>query len=201
MKNLTKKQKALVIVAGVLAAILIFFLVVNLIPPAKNVEEHPFVVGKGALPMVAAHRGGGVSNPENTMLAFREAVKTFKVDIIESDLYLTKDGYLVYNHDSYVDETCNVNGDISFDEVKELCKDKANRHYIEDMTLAELQALNFGFGQLLLFKHLLSLRKLLVEFLITNLLYDLHIIRLVYLDHFTTVGTLNFLHNFTYFLF
>jgi VanZ family protein len=64
-------------------------------------------------------------------------VETIEVDIIESDLYLTKDGYLVYNHDSYVDETCNVNGDITFDEVKTLCKDKANRHYIENMTLAE----------------------------------------------------------------
>lgn len=74
--------------------------------------------------MIAAHRGGGECNPENTMLAFREAVNTYGVDIIESDLYLTKDGYLVYNHDSYVDETCNINGDISLEEAKELCKDK-----------------------------------------------------------------------------
>ena len=145
MRNLTKKQKALVIVAGVLAAILLFFLIINLIPPAKNVEQNPFVVGEGKLPMVAAHRGGGECNPENTMLAFREAVKTYKVDIIESDLYLTADGYLVYNHDAYVDETCTVNGDISLAEVKELCKDKTKRHYIKDMTLTELQALNFGY--------------------------------------------------------
>lgn len=145
MKTMSKKQKALIIIASILAAILIFFLVINLIPPAKNVEENPFVVGEGSLPMVAAHRGGGECNPENTMLAFREAVKTYKVDIIESDLYLTKDGYLVYNHDAYVDETCNVNGDISLAEVKELCKDKANRHYIKDMTLTELKALNFGY--------------------------------------------------------
>ena len=145
MRNLSKKQKALVIVAGILAAILLFFLIINLIPPKKNVEQNPFVVGEGKLPMVAAHRGGGECNPENTMLAFREAVNTYKVDIIESDLYLTKDGYLVYNHDSYVDETCNINGDISLDEVKALCDSKENRHYIKDLTLAELQALNFGY--------------------------------------------------------
>ncbi|MBQ2738339.1 MAG: glycerophosphodiester phosphodiesterase, partial [Clostridia bacterium] len=42
--------------------------------------------------MIAAHRGGGECNPENTLLAFREAVMTYRVDIIESDLYLTKDG-------------------------------------------------------------------------------------------------------------
>jgi glycerophosphoryl diester phosphodiesterase len=79
------------------------------------------------------------------MLAFREAVTTIGVDIIESDLYLTKDGYLVYNHDAYIDETCNVNGDISLDAVEQLCANEANRHYIKDMTLAELEQYNFGY--------------------------------------------------------
>ena len=140
-----KKHKALKIIGLILAVIIVFLLVINIIPPAKNVESNPFVVKEGELPMIAAHRGGGVSNPENTLLAFREAVNTIGVDIIESDLYLTKDGYLVYNHDSYIDETCNVNGDLSLDEVEDLCDDKANRHYIEDMTLAELQQYNFGY--------------------------------------------------------
>ena len=140
-----KKHIVWIALCCVLAAVVLFFAVINIIPPKKNVENNPFVVEKGELPMIAAHRGGKVSNPENTLLAFREAVITIGVDIIESDLYLTKDGYLVYNHDSYIDETCNVNGDISLDEVKELCKDKSNRHYIRDMTLAELQQYNFGY--------------------------------------------------------
>ena len=140
-----KKHKSLKILGIILAAIALFLVVINIIPPKDNVESNPFIVGKGNLPMIAAHRGGGECNPENTMLAFREAVKTYNVEIIESDLYLTKDGYLVYNHDSYIDETCNVNGDISFEEVKQLCKDKANRHYIKDMTLAELRKYNFGY--------------------------------------------------------
>lgn len=140
-----KKYKALKIVGIVLASILLFMLIINLIPPKKNVESNPFVVEKGQLPMIAAHRGGGECNPENTMLAFREAVKTYGVEIIESDLYLTKDGYLVYNHDSYIDETCNVNGDITLEEVKEICKDSSKRHYIADMTLEELRQYNFGY--------------------------------------------------------
>ncbi len=130
--------------AIVLACIVAFFAVINIIPPKKNIESNPFIVGEGKLPMVAAHRGGKINNPENTMLAFREAVK-MGVDIIESDLYLTKDGYLVYNHDSYIDETCNINGDISEDAMEELIKDKSKRHYIEDMTLAELEQYNFGY--------------------------------------------------------
>lgn len=140
-----KKHRALKITALVLASVLLFFALINLIPPMKNVETNPFIVGEGELPMIAAHRGGGVSNPENTMLAFREAVRSFGVDIIESDLYMTKDGYLVYNHDGYIDRTSNVNGDISKEEVEALCEDKSRRHYISDMTLEELEQYNFGY--------------------------------------------------------
>ncbi len=142
---MTKRAKALMIIGIVLACVILFFAVINLIPPKKNVQSNPFVVEKGSLPMIAAHRGGGINNPENTMLAFREAVNTIGVQIIESDLYLTKDGYLVYNHDAYIDETCNVNGDISQEEVEALCEDESKRHYIKDMTLAELESYNFGY--------------------------------------------------------
>ena len=140
-----KKNKVLRVLVCLLAVVVLFLAVVNIIPPKQNVENNPFVVSKGELPMIAAHRGGGDNNPENTMLAFREAVNTIGVDIIESDLYLTKDGYLVYNHDSYIDETCNINGDISLDEVETLCENKENRHYISDMTLEELEQYNFGY--------------------------------------------------------
>ena len=140
-----KKHTALKVIGIIFASIFLFMLIIKAIPPKKNVQNNPFLVEKGGLPMIAAHRGGSDNNPENTMLAFREAVKTIGVDIIESDLYLTKDGYLVYNHDSYIDETCNVNGDISLDEVEELCKTKSNRHYIQNMTLAELEQYNFGY--------------------------------------------------------
>lgn len=140
-----KKHKVLKVIGIILAVIVLFFAVINIIPPKQNVDSNPFMVTDGALPLIAAHRGGGVSNPENTLLAFREAVQTIGVDIIESDLYLTKDGYLVYNHDSYIDETCNVNGDLSLEEVENLCDDKSNRHYIEDMTLEQLRQYNFGY--------------------------------------------------------
>ena len=140
-----KRFKVCKIIGFVLLGIGLFLLVINVIPPRKNVESNPFVAAKGELPMIAAHRGGGDNNPENTMLAFREAVNTIGIDIIESDLYLTKDGYLVYNHDAYIDETCNINGDMTLEEVKELCEKKENRHYIKDMTLAELEQYNFGY--------------------------------------------------------
>ena len=122
-----KIGKKLKITAIVLASMLLFWGVINIIPPRKNVADNPFIVGEGNLPMIAAHRGGGECNPENTMLAFRRAVADYGTQIIESDLHLTKDGYLVYNHDDYIDETSNVNGDIPLSEVKELCRDKSKR--------------------------------------------------------------------------
>ena len=136
-------MKFLKIFATVLLIIALFITVINVIPPKKVTESNPFMVGEGELPMIAAHRGGGDNNPENTMLAFRCAVSDYRVDIIESDLWLTKDGYLVYNHDGYIDRTCNVNGDISKDEAKSLSK--SERHYIKDMTLDELKQYNFGY--------------------------------------------------------
>ena len=122
-----------------------FMTLINVVPPAKSVLDNPFIKGKNEKVMIAAHRGGADTNPENTLLAYRAAVNEYKVDILESDLYLTKDGYLVYNHDSYVDETCNINGDISYEEMDNLIDDKSNRHYIEDYTLEELKQYNFGY--------------------------------------------------------
>ena len=122
-----------------------FMTLINVVPPAKSVSDNPFIKGENEKVMIAAHRGGADTNPENTLLAYRAAVNEYKVDILESDLYLTKDGYLVYNHDSYVDETCNINGDISYEEMDNLIDDKSNRHYIEDYTLEELKQYNFGY--------------------------------------------------------
>ena len=139
---MNKKMKVTLIT---LASILVFFVAINLIPPAPANKNNPFVIEKGGRPLIAAHRGGTNLMPENTMKAYKNAVNNLHVDIIESDLCLTKDGYLVYNHDSYIDETSNVNGDISLDEVKQLIKDDSKKHYIADMTLVELQQYNFGY--------------------------------------------------------
>ena len=138
-------MKAKKIFSALLVAIILFFAITNLIPPNKVTDDNPFMTGEGNLPMISAHRGGGANNPENTPLAFREAATTYKVDIIESDLWLTADGQLVFNHDAYIDRTSNVNGDISAEEAEALCENEENRHYISDMTLDELKQYNFGY--------------------------------------------------------
>ena len=52
-----KKHIVWIALCCVLAAVVLFFAVINIIPPKKNVENNPFVVEKGELPMIAAHRG------------------------------------------------------------------------------------------------------------------------------------------------
>ena len=55
-----KKHKGLKTIGKILAVILVFLLVINIIPPKKNVENNPFLVAEGEFPMIAAHRGGGL---------------------------------------------------------------------------------------------------------------------------------------------
>ena len=59
------KHKGLKVISIILAFAVVFWVTVNLIPPKKNTESNPFIVGEGKLPLLAAHRGGGDNNPEN----------------------------------------------------------------------------------------------------------------------------------------
>ncbi len=74
---------------------------------------------------LAAHRGFSARYPENTMIAFREALK-LDIDMIEMDVHMTKDGELVLIHDHTLDRTTNGTG------------------LVRDYTLAELSALDAG---------------------------------------------------------
>nr|WP_301172364.1 glycerophosphodiester phosphodiesterase [Brevibacillus nitrificans] len=69
-----------------------------------------------------AHRGASGYAPENTMAAFRKAVK-MKADYIEIDVQVTKDGHLVVIHDNTVDRTTDGTGKVgsfTLDEIRNL---------------------------------------------------------------------------------
>ncbi|MBF0278093.1 MAG: glycerophosphodiester phosphodiesterase [SAR324 cluster bacterium] len=72
-----------------------------------------------------AHRGFSGKFPENTMLAFREAL-SLGVDMIELDVHLSKDRKVVVHHDD------------------ELGRTAAGTGLIKDHTLKELKALDAG---------------------------------------------------------
>jgi glycerophosphoryl diester phosphodiesterase len=74
---------------------------------------------------LCAHRGVMATHPENTLPAFREALR-LGAHMIEFDLRLTRDGAIALMHDAKVDRTTDGEGRFS------------------DMTLAELRRLDAG---------------------------------------------------------
>ena len=127
-----KKKKGAKIALGIIGAIVLVLFIFKLIPPKKVMEKNPFIKEEGALPMIAAHRGGGISNPENTLLAFRKAVNEYGIAICETDLWMTSDGHLVYSHDGTVNRMA--------------CPEGADTVTIAEHTLAELRTYNMGFN-------------------------------------------------------
>jgi glycerophosphoryl diester phosphodiesterase len=72
--------------------------------------------------LLAAHRGGALLWPENSLLAFRNAV-ALGADFIEFDVHLSRDGEVVVIHDPTLDRTTTGSGPV------------------RDRTVAELKAL------------------------------------------------------------
>ncbi len=66
---------------------------------------------KSDAPLLIAHRGFSAVAPENTLSAFKYAIRS-KADMIEVDVRLTKDGTPVIIHDAKVDRTTNGSGKV-----------------------------------------------------------------------------------------
>lgn len=132
-----KKLNKILMWTGIaILSISCFFITINIIPPQKVMENNPFISQNGKV-MNAAHRGGGALNPENTLKAFKASVNEYKVDILETDIWLTKDNKMVFNHDDTIDRMSDVNLFHQYDNIE---------HTIENFTLEELKNFNFGYG-------------------------------------------------------
>ncbi len=68
--------------------------------------------GPARRPLVVAHRGGAGLAPENTLAAFRRALE-LRVDAIQLDVRLSRDGHPVAIHDATVDRTMEGTGRVS----------------------------------------------------------------------------------------
>ncbi|WP_442601708.1 glycerophosphodiester phosphodiesterase [Paenibacillus sp. KN14-4R] len=77
-------------------------------------------------PLNIAHQGGELLAPSNTMPAF-DVADSLNVDVLETDIHMTKDGHLVTIHDATVDRTTNGKG------------------RVDSYTLSELQKLDAGY--------------------------------------------------------
>ena len=87
-----------------------------IVPPIvpHPIQERPMAV--------IAHQGGKGLFPENTLLAFEQALE-LGVDVLEMDIHLSSDGHLVVLHDDTVDRSTNGTGavaELSLSEIKSL---------------------------------------------------------------------------------
>lgn len=71
-------------------------------------------------PLIAAHRGGAGLWPENSLTAFRNAIR-LPVDLIEFDVHRSKDGLLVVHHDATLDRMTDGSGPLADKSWDELC--------------------------------------------------------------------------------
>lgn len=85
--------------------------------------DYPFL---NPMPRVIAHRGDSRNYPENTLPAFISAVE-MGIDVVETDIHLTRDGQLVIWHDPTLERNTDGKG------------------RIEDHTLAELRTYDAGY--------------------------------------------------------
>lgn len=81
-------------------------------------------------PYIFAHRGGMAVRPEQTKLAFDNAV-THGIDGFETDVRLTKDLKLIVFHDLDVDRTTNGSGKVSEHTLSELKRLDSGYHFID----------------------------------------------------------------------
>lgn len=130
-----KINKPLKITLIVLSSIVLFFMIINIVPPKKVLASNPFISTSGK-PMICAHRGGASLNPENTLKAFKDVVKNYNVEILETDIWITKDNILVLNHDAHINRMSDV----------ELITGSTEKYNISDHTLEELRQFNYGYN-------------------------------------------------------
>lgn len=90
----------------------------------SKLYKEPFL---NPIPVVVAHRGDSKNYPENTLEAFQSAVR-MQVDVIETDVHLSKDGHIVIWHDPTLDRNTNGTG------------------RVEDHTLSELKKIDAGYN-------------------------------------------------------
>lgn len=70
-------------------------------------------------PIIVAHRGASGYAPENTLAAFKLAVR-MKADCVELDVQMSKDGHVVVIHDETLERTTNGNGKVGSRTLAEL---------------------------------------------------------------------------------
>ncbi|KAL7714215.1 Glycerophosphoryl diester phosphodiesterase [Entamoeba marina] len=120
--------KQVFIVTAIIYGTLLFL---NAVVTPKNAwTEHQ--VNYKRVPAICAHRGGRGMYPENTLEAMKLSYTQYGVDMLETDVQLTKDGHFVLHHDWTLDRNTNGTGKIADYTLAELKQLDAAYYFTED---------------------------------------------------------------------
>jgi len=118
-------------VRNIIFIILGLIIVIYLLLYFVFVPKQPDVFAGLKKPLLIAHQGGEQLAPSNTIMAF-DLAKQYDVDVLETDIHMTKDGQLVTIHDATVDRTTDGKGRVDSFTLEELQKLDAG-YYFKDL--------------------------------------------------------------------
>ena len=94
---------------------------IGLLLSGDPIESHP-AFARYPNPAIIGHRGAPGHAPENTIAGFERALE-LGADVLEMDLWMTRDGEIVVLHDATVDRTTDGSGpiyELTWEEVQKL---------------------------------------------------------------------------------
>lgn len=118
------KDKKLIIL--ITSLFIIGYVFMQCIPYGKSINDTLFYKHNDVL--IIAHGGSKKLFPENTVYAF-EQVNKYRVDALEVDLRLSKDGYLVGVHDDKVNDYTDKKGYVFKYTYEQLCQMNFAYHF------------------------------------------------------------------------
>jgi len=122
----TATQRKRVVWPHIFFVLFALYLCAYLLYDALLIPHRAPILTGARKPLNIAHQGGELLAPSNTMAAF-DLAASLNVDVLETDIHMTKDGQLVLMHDATVDRTTNGTG------------------RVDSFTLAELKKLDAGY--------------------------------------------------------
>ena len=167
MLHLSKKNKEIFGLLIIVIIIIISVITINKIVFKKNVSLQSEI--QKASPknvMVFAHRGMLYHNPEHSFAGYNENIKD-GATIIEQDVHMTKDKYLIVSHDDNLMRTTGKNISIShsnYDQIKNIrLRNEEKVHTLDEVLAKYKTTVNYAIEAKREFQHNFELEHLIAK--------------------------------------
>ena len=127
------KRSPFKIVCIVVAAVLLLYTVLALLPRPQNYAFDNTMRKDSQTPILIAHGGGNGEFPDNTLEAFYNAYDADPNVMMETDVSITKDGVVILSHDTSIDRKSNSTGEISELNYADLIANEVDFGYLNKM--------------------------------------------------------------------